>query len=209
MMPEKTTFFSFMKNRLLIYIIISAMIPSVCIFYYLFCKKKQIDRLSQKIKEIQLFSASYKKKQGINLSIRKIFTNANHQYIDHHLESLTFLDNEKKALEKIISSDFFSGDEKILRRHHYLTGKENCLVFRENGIETAEGIEEMSEALSHTVEIDADDLKNILFRIEGEELSLSPPQMLITDFFLKRKSHPNEGEIFELDIQLIKREFVS
>lgn len=197
---------TFSQNRLLFYLIIMGFIPLIFVIQNHLNKKKELASTRSHLENVERLSLISKKKQAGNEIIRKIFTGADHYYIDHHLETLSFLQKEKNDLEKILSSNAFPGDEKIISRYYFLTGEGNRLVFRESGIETGEGIEETLETLAHSIEVDIKDLKKILHLVEGKDLSLHPPQMLITDFSIRRKV-PVESEIFELDMKLVKREF--
>lgn len=195
------------QNRLLFYLILLGLLPLACVFYEFRMQEKSQNNASVILESVKRLGRVKKQKQATNNQVRKIFKEADHYYIDHKLETLIFLKNEQEAISKLISSDSFPGDEKVLNRYAYLKDGSNKLVFKELGIETGEGIEETVEVLSHPVEINNEDLKTILDRIEGNKKELNPPQMLITDFSLKRKETLNESEAFELSMKLLKREY--
>ncbi|MCB1180730.1 MAG: hypothetical protein KDK55_01735 [Chlamydiia bacterium] len=195
------------QKRLLFYFILLGFLPLVCVYCVFHNQKKSLDRALLSLEHVKHLGVIKKRSQGINNHVRRLYQEADHYYIDHKLETLTFLKNEQEAITKLISSDSFPGDERILNRDAFLKNNSNKLIFKELGIETGQGIEETIEVLSHPVEINNEDLKTILDRIEGNIKELHPPQMLITDFSLKRKETLNKSEVFELSMKVLKREY--
>src|ERR1700722_20291268 len=103
-------------NRLVFYLMILGLIPFFFVMQDYSVIIRKLIGTKMRLESVERLSLTNKKKQASNESVRKIFTNADHYYIDHHLETLVFLQKEKEDLEKILSSNAFPGDEKILER---------------------------------------------------------------------------------------------
>ncbi len=86
-----------------------------------------------------------------------------------------------------------------------MTGPANRIQFTEGASQNGEGFVETIEIMSHPVEIDDQDLKEILNRIEG--IRPGKPQLIISDFKLVRKALSGGNEVFETHLKLLKREY--
>ena len=73
--------------------------------------------------------------------------------------------------------------------------------------------QEVTETLVHPIEVNLDDLTNLLAKIEGKEIGpYTPgpgrPQLLILDFKIEKKSITDKKEVYQLNLKLLKREFL-
>src|SRR5262249_902807 len=140
-------------------------------------------------------------------------SDADHFYIDKHLETLSFLQPEIEGLQKALSNKNFPDDENIKKRLEFLTGPSKNMVFTEGVVQSTPQFQEVTESLVHPVEVNEDDLRTILARIEGTQIgseapSPNRPQLIILDFKLERKSVTEKNQVFVLNLKLLKREFL-
>lgn len=199
-------------SRLIFYFLLIGLLPLVFVLMEFLQKRKALLEMEQRIASLTELIVTNKQKQSQNISVRNYYLGAEHYYIDRELESLSFLQKEKEALEKIIQSEHFSGNERVQERYAFISGKNNRLSFTESNALSENGIQEITEILAHPVELDADDLKEVLARIEGRSIEdhIAPahaPQLIVTDFQIEKKKTPHKNEVFEMNLKLIKREF--
>ena len=198
------------KSRLVIYLMILGTLP---IFYLLWSERtesQRLTRLEQRIESAQQKAILRENKQAANLQVRNYYLNADRFYIDKLVESLRLLSEEQELLERIVSNSSVAPDPRIVRRLEQL--KANKLEFSEGQVESYPFFNEIPESQARTVEIDTDDIRNILARLEGvvigdAEPGPSRPQIIITDFRLDRKRSGKDTELYSLNMKLIKREF--
>jgi hypothetical protein len=199
-------------TRALIYIMLACLIPTVFVGIHFFFSLNDLDTLEEKIDQVQTLGLQQEKKQATNLIVINHFRDADHFYIDKHLESLNFLEPETEALQKIMKNKNFTDDEVIKKRYAFLTSSGNTLRFSEGVVQTLTQFQETTETLIHPVEVNVDDIQKILAMVEGLDVgpykpAASRPQLTILDFKLEKKASQDKNEIYQLNMKLLKREF--
>ena len=199
-------------TRALIYIMIACLIPVVFVAIHLLFSLSALDTLEDKIDHVQTLGLQQEKKQATNLTVMNHFRDADHFYIDKHLEVLTFLEPEAEAIQKIMKNKNFTDDEVIKKRYAFLTGSGNSLRFSEGVVQTLPQFQETTETLIHPVEVNVDDIQKILSMIEGIQIGAykpapSRPQLIILDFKLEKKASADKNEVYQLNMKLLKREY--
>lgn len=193
-------------NRVMIYLIALGFLPALFTAFHYAKKKRAWDEVSEQINAIHHLSETKARKQFFNTIVRNAYAETDPLYLENHLEPLTFLKKERETLEQLLRSPTFTGNESAEKRYAHLTSNANRLEFLQGSPQAAEGIQEAVCWLSHPVEIDSHDLKEILSRLEGNRKG--KPQLLITDFKCNKKTLLSGNEVFELNIKLLKREFL-
>ena len=194
-------------NRLVTYLVLLGFFPACFALFHTLEKKKEWEAVSERLLVVQNLSESKARKQYLNNIVRQNFADADPLYLENQLEALPFLKKERETLEKLIQSPTFTGNESAEKRYSFLASKANHLEFIQGSLHSAEGVEEAVCHLSHPIEMDTQDLKEVLTRIEGSRKGR--PQLIITDFKLLKKAHANGNEVFEVNMKLLKREFHS
>lgn len=194
-------------NRLTFYLLALGFLPLLYIPFDYASKSKKLQQMEEFLDEVTQTARAKEQKQEINTCVKSSFAKADPSYLEHQLEGLCFLQNEKEALEKIMKKGSFPGGPAVEQRYHFLTAGDNRLRFEANALAAKEKIEQSVESLAHPVEIDGGDLKKILSLIE--EKQAGQPQLILTDFKLHKKNTANNNEVYELDLQILKREFPS
>jgi hypothetical protein len=194
-------------KRLMIYVIALSFLPIVFVALYYSQKTQEWDGVSDQINRIHQLSETKKRKQFFNTIARNAFSDSDPLFLENHLEALTFLKKERESLEQLLQSPTFTGNEAAEKRYALLTSVSNRLEFLQSPSQNIEGVQETFCWLSHPVEIDAHDLKEVLNRLEGTRKG--KPQLLITDFKCQKKTLLSGNEVFELNLKLLKREFHS
>jgi hypothetical protein len=200
-------------SRLLIYFMLAGLLP-VALAWFLFSARLSSVRDLQSFEwRLQELAFSREKKQAANMAIYGHFRDADHFYIDKNLETLTFLEPEIESLKKMLSNPNFPADENLKKRLEFLNGSGNSLVFAEGVVQSTQAFQEVTETLVHPVEINIEDLQQILCRIEGVSIGAcvpqpTRPQLIILDFKIDRKNVSEKNQVFQLNLKLLKREFL-
>ncbi len=200
------------QNRLLIYLFFLGLVPFIFVLFNFYTKKSHLNEIQHSLDYIQQRALSLEQKQAQNVALRNHYRNADHFYIDKYLETITFLDPEIENLKMIMKDKNFTNDKAIEKRLEFLTSPANHLSFVEGVVQTYPFFQETTETLSHPVEVNVEDIKKILARVEGIKIGPyepgpNPPQLVILDFKIDKKSSNNESDVYLLNMKLLKREY--
>jgi hypothetical protein len=140
--------------------------------------------------------------------------NSDPYFLDKEIESLSFLNHEKQQLIGWLNHPAISNKEKLTRRMNYLQQGENRCTFAEEEIQVSKTCKETKEKQRYPVEVDMDDINKLLTLIEespilenGDLGMKGRPQLLIYSFSMIKKNAPLQNEVFEITMDLLKREF--
>ncbi len=201
------------KQRLLALIIFAGLIPFFLVGFNFMTKNDQLNELRNTLSQTEQLAFVREKKQAINMALRNHNKDADHFYIDKHLETLTFLEPEIDHLHKIVNSSNFAEDDAVKKRLDHLTGNGNNMIFSEGVVQSHPLFQETTETLVHPVEVNIANIQQVLSHIEGVEIgSFTPPphypQLIILDFKMDKKSLNEKNDVFILNMKLLKREFL-
>ncbi len=201
------------QKRLLAYLLLIGILPLAIVLVNFFSEKSGLDSLEISLENVGTMASIREKKQAVNMAVRNAFRDADHFYIDKYLETLTFLEPEIESLQKIAGNKSFPEDENVKKRLELLIGSGNALVFSEGVVQSYPLFQETTETLVHPVEVNVNDIKEILSKVEG--ISITPftpgpnrPQLIILDFKLDKKKITDKNEVYLLNMKLLKREFL-
>lgn len=200
------------RRRLLIYGLLLGFLPLILVITLFFSENENLNRLENMIQYVEEKALLREKKQSVNMAVIDHFREADHFYIDKHLETLVLLEPEIESLQKLVNNPNFAFDDTVRKRLDYLTN-ENNLTFTEGIVQSHPQFQETSETLVHPIEVNVDDILEILSRIEGVSIGpytppSNPPQLLILDFKIDRKIISEKNEVYNLNLKLLKREFL-
>lgn len=200
-------------NRAVTYVILISLLPAIFVIFYIFSEINGLSLLEQKIDHVQMLALQQEKRQATNLTVINHYRDADHFYIDKHLEVLSFLEPEAEALQKIVKHKNFTDDEVIKKRLDLLIGTGNSMRFTEGVVQTFPQFQETTETLIHPVEVNVQDIQKILALIEGVQIGAYKPashlpQLIILDFKLEKKKTTDKNEVFSLNLKLLKREYM-
>lgn len=189
------------------------LIPIILSLFYLVSEQGLLDQLVRMIDAVEEKAEVYKQRQATNMAVIDHYRDADHFYIDKYLETLTFLEPEIEALQKIVNHKNFTGDAFITKRLETLTGPANSMVFTEGIVQSYPLYQETTETLTHPIEVNVDDIRKILSRVEGVQIGPykpgpSRPQMIVLELKLDKKRLPTESEVYVMNMKLLKREYM-
>jgi len=199
-------------QRKTLYIILFCLIPLLFVFSNLYSKKNILREMKTKIEKIEQLIYVKESKGAANMAVRNHYKNADHFYIDKHIETLSFLHSEIDQLERFAKDHPFFDRSKAEKRQEFLS-KRNRLVFTEGIVQTYPFYQETMESQLTPIQVNADDIKRVLARIEGVKIGPfesgpNRPQLLVTEFKMKRLKEEDFGESFSLNMKLLRREYL-
>jgi len=208
---EKTgrLFFAQMRPFFFFSLLSAPLLVSLAI---LFLRNSQIEEMECGLQQAQSKSkAAFERKTKKERFLSR-YSDANPYFLNQQIESLLFLQNEKKQIESLLRHPALPRKEALEERLAFLNRGENRLVFAEENIRSNERINETEEKQRHPVQMEETDLQKLLAILEDLPIgSYSPidgcPQILIRDFKMKKIKTPLQREVLEIEMDLIKREF--
>lgn len=206
-------FSSIPQKRLLLYILLAGTLPIIFAWLTFSSQLNSVKDLEKNILNVQSQAYSREKKQSVNMAVRGHYRDADHFYIDKNLETVTLLEPEIESLKSMTTNPNFNDDENIKKRLDLLTGPANKISFTEGVVQSSPTFQEVTETLVHPIEINVSDLREILCLVEGISIGdCTPPpnrpQLIILDFKLDKKNVSEKNEVFQLNLKLLKREFL-
>ena len=140
------------------------------------------------------------------------YSEAEPYFLDQQIESLALLQEEVEWLQTYKNHPALAENQLAEERAAFLTQGKNKISFMEEEIKKSTLCQETREKMKKTVEMSEKDLEKLLSLIENVTIGsnappLKSPQMIITNFSLKKKISPFQQEIFEVKLDLLKREF--
>jgi hypothetical protein len=186
------------KERLLVYLVVGCLVVVGATGWWAFGRVAagRRERLGAErvLGEMRLKQA----RQAVNREVVEVFGEADHFFVDRELETLELLGDERRELERLLEEEPGLPSKEVLGRLERL--RANGVMFAEEKVVRKGGVMEVEERLVRAVEVDMDDVKAVLDRVEG--VGQGRPQMIVTEFGLRRK-----GEVFEMEMRFLKREF--
>lgn len=201
------------RFRLFIYGLLLAILPTLFVALYLWNRSSELTDVQGKVEELIQKGESYKSKQLVNVAVIDHFRRADNFYLSKYVEPLQFLQPQVKALTKVLDNKQFAEDPALRKRFNYLTGAENRLAFNEGAVVRYPLFKEIVETQAHPVEVDFQDIGQILRFVEGEpwwgeEAPEGRPQLIILEFRLDKKQLADDNQVFNLNMRLLKREYL-
>lgn len=200
-------------KRKLLYLMLAGIVPIVFSWMSFSSTLDRIGQVEWRIWNIQEQAYNRERKQSANVAVLNHYAHADHFYIDKNLETMSFLEPEIESMKRMQEDQNFPDDENIKKRIEALTGSANSMVFTEGVVQSTPLFQEVTETLVHPVEVDVDDIKRILCKVEGIPIGdCTPPpdrpQLIILDFKLEKKNISENNDVFLMNLKLLKREFL-
>lgn len=202
-------------SRAILYFLILGFIPLFSVFLHYSAKNALQQSLNGRLSEACFQVANQNLKARYSTLTRKLFQDKDHFYIERQVGSITPLSSEIGALQKVLSSGFHPDEEAMKRRLSLLTGPENKLTFTESAEKSYAGLKETVNQLSRSVEVDVQDIRKILARVEGVQIGQegtqecavkARPHLIVTDFKIDKKKG-FLGDVYSLQLKILKREY--
>ena len=173
---------------------------------HFFHKLQSLNAMEKKAHLLQAKLDLFKKQQIQEQYFIKKLETADRYYVNKYIESLLFLEPEIKRLQAVAHLD-----ESSKKRLCFLKDGPNQLQFAEENMQRVDQYQEVEEKQLHAVEMNEEDLKKVLSRIEEIEMGTFPinngaPQLIIKNFQLLKKAITPQEQVYLVTMQMIKRE---
>ena len=172
---------------------------------------------SQQQLEARFADATKKGKAALQKKTRKEkfiyrYSKSGPFFLDRQIEALSFLEKEQETLQSMIQHPAVQSKRMLKERLEFLTSEANRLVFTEENIRTSSQIKETEEKQRLPVQMSEEDLQRLLTAVEdlavGQNQPLSQtPQLLVRDMKIKKIENPLHSEVYEVEMELLKREW--
>lgn len=198
-------------SRLFLYLILLNALVFAYVFWHDHSENAQINEVQRRMIRLEQDSQTRNRKRSDNNRVRAYYADADRFYLEKQVQSMPLLRDQRQELEKLLQVKSIAEDPRITRRLAAL--KENRMVFSEGMVQSYPFFNEIPESLSQPVEVDIEDVRELLAKLEGVHLGpYTPgerrPQMLITEFRLDRKSLSQNENSYMLNLKLLKREYL-
>jgi hypothetical protein len=193
------------------WLIACGLLPCLLTIFFQVKAEKKLHRLSEDArylkKKQQLTEQKRKLQQGLLTQMQK----AHRDYLENEIESLQFMLPEIQKLQAFLHLN--TNNEENQKRLNYLQSGQNSLRFRQQNFQRVGSLQEMEAKQLHPVEMNREDLKNLLARIENLQIgkiihNSFPPDLLIKNIEVIKKPLPSDEEVFLVNLELIKREMI-
>lgn len=193
-------------QRKIFYILLLGCLPLVLAMFNLYSTSSEQEAIGFELDYAISQANSKVAKERLNRAVKKRFQNSDHFYIDKEIETITPLSQEIERIRALLHQGYHHEEEQLKKRLQFLTNGQNKISFIEGSVKAYPTYKEIAESLAHPVEVNLEDLKTILSKIEGSSTDTSP-HLIITDCKIDRKMGQTQ-EIFSLDIKALKREYL-
>ncbi len=211
MFLKKIDFEKIPFDRKLIYILALSLLPFFVCCIVQYSRWCELDAFSGRINDVFLLAKKKIEKEKSNKFVRSKYAKSDRFYLVKHVESYCPLQREKDSLQELLKGGFHSDAARYKRRLEALNSENFRISFAENAVRNYCGVKETVEVLAHPVEVDREDIKVLLNRIEGidpksDEVIEARPHLLFLEFSLNRTKNVFQ-EVYQLKMKLIKREY--
>lgn len=200
-------FFSQIRPLFFFILVIS---PLFAATLYLYFEHENLQHLQERFaKAARKEKLAFERKERKDRFLHR-YSHADPYFLDQQIESFPLLQKEKQHLMSLLDHPAFPNHQAIRDRLAFL--EKNRLSFLEENIHTSAEMKEVDEKLRYPIQMDENDLKKLLslledISIESYPLPQNAPQILIKDFRLKKIETSLQTEVFEVEMDLLKREF--
>ncbi|HEX2582488.1 MAG TPA: hypothetical protein VHL30_00030 [Chlamydiales bacterium] len=204
---ERAGQFFFQQMRPFFFFLFLATGPFLASFL-LFQEKQALEIFEHQFSSIVSKSKRAFEKKGRKEKFLELHKKSDPYFLDKEIESLSFLEQEKKRLKNWLSHPAIANKEALWSRLRWLESDQNRLSFADDEMQFSKTVKETLEKQREIVELDQDDLKHLLALIEElPPVKMNRPQLVISEFSLTKKKTELQNEVFELKMELLKREF--
>lgn len=212
MFLEKCGKLFFLKMRPMFFFLL-LVLPLIGAIFFLSLKSTSIQCLKERFQAALRKETLANERKQRRESFLTRYSNVTPYFLDQKIESLSLLEAERQKLISLLKHPAFPKSSAIQERLKFL--EENRLTFSEEKIISTPIYHETEESLRNSAQIDEIDLKQMLANIEDRQIehykpdkNLRRPQILIKNLRLKKQETPLSQEVFEIEMDLLKREFI-
>lgn len=197
--------------RLFLYVLLANALIFGYVLWHNHSANQEVDDVERRIGRLDRETQTKDIKRAANNLVRSYYADADRFYLEKQVQSVELLKDQRRDLEKLLQVKSVAEDPRATRRLNTL--RENKMVFSEGMVQSYPFFNEIPESLSQPVEVDIEDIREVLAKIEGVKIGPylpgeKRPQFLITEFRLDRKNISKDEDSYMLNLKLLKREYL-
>ncbi len=179
---------------------------------YLFLQYSDLQELEEQCAiTMQKEEGAFQKKNRAERFANR-YANADPYFLNRHIESLSFLEKEQEDLLLRLNHPAMTKKQTLQERLHFLQNS-NHLLFTESCVRSSSKIKETEEKQRKSVQMNETDIARLCAIVEDIPIkSFVPipnmPQLLFLDFRMKKIKTPLYSNVYEVETELLKREWV-
>lgn len=199
-------FFSKIHPAIFFLLVTLPLIAALCIVYIQYTDFHELQERYLRACRKETISSE---KKGRKERFCSRFSHTNAQFLEE-IETYPLLSQEKEQIEATLRHPAFPKHAAFKDRLKWI--ENNHLSFFEKDLRNVGNIKETVEVQKQPVQMSESDLQRLLSLLENVKVggfspSLDSPQILITDLQIRRQKSPLQTGMFEVEMQLLKREF--
>jgi hypothetical protein len=194
---KKFIIFNKNKNLIFIFLLLIFFIP----LFTSLSKYKYIKNAENKFLNLTYFANNTIKSRKRLVQFINNKVNSKSTYLES-LEKLNFLEDLINLLNSNKSHIAFDNNNRIDERLKHLTSDNNKIKILNEKLNSTNFIDESILKFTNEIEVDEKDLNKILSIIEDDDENENKPQLIITNFSLKKLESS-----FLINLNILKREF--
>ncbi len=198
------------KSYLAWFLLGLSVLPLIFILVFNHSMTKRARELDLRLKILENNARVLAKVQKEREFFLREFGGSDDNFLANYVESEVLLNNDIHLLRKISSKDEYASYKPIKDRISFLSGEENRMIFELITERKGDFYIEKLWQLNSPVEMNSEDTKKILGRIEGVKIDNYLPNplrplLLITKFDLSLKPQDNHNKVFLVDMEILQR----
>lgn len=179
------------------FLLFLALLPTLFSLFHLVQARSDIELVKGRLSALKAHVAFVQRSKHQEIERIEKLKKADPAYLEKEIESVVLLESEIKRLQAIPS-------DRAAERLRFLKEGRNSLRLIESNFRKRPPFQESDVKLERSIEVDAEDLKHLLSKIE-----MAPaPELAIKKFELTRKASSPQEEVYQINFELIKREFL-
>jgi|GEM_PF-5946864 len=185
--------------------------PLLFLMTHVYSEQGKISSLREELSDLKIKAETTHLKRLTKKQFLEKYTDFDPYFLNHHVETLSFLENENQIISQTLDHPIFCADKLLKKRKRSLD--ENQLLFREQNVQSTPIIKETNEVQVKRIEVSLTDIEKLLSEVEEVSLnnytpSSKRPQIFLTNFSIHRIKKAPSSELYELDCEIFKREFL-
>lgn len=138
------------------------------------------------------------------------YTDADPCFLERQITTLKVLEQEAEKLQSLLQHPALAAKQIYAERLRKI--KANRFHFIQQDVRVSGQIRETEEKQRDAVQVDRKDLQNLCARIEDIQVGpvgprIGAPQLIFTDFRMKKSQNPLSLEIYDVQTEVLKREW--
>ena len=187
-----------------------SLLPLVLILIFNHSMTKRACELDLRLKILENNARVLAKVQKQRDLFLREFGGADENFLANYIESEVLLSEDIHLLKKISRIEEYATYKPIGERIAFLTGEKNKINFCQMAERKCDFYKEKLWHINSPVEMNCEDIKKILSRIEGVKIDKYLPNplrplMMITKFDVSLKPQDNHNKVFSVEMEILQR----